>query len=203
MPNAIIDHIRNKLRAEINDLLKRAQRVRERDIQKAKQELEEWIDEQNKKMVREKIRAISRKRASAMKQLRLEKEQVYERLWQEFESELKFALSKSYRDEHYIRLIFSVIGKVKSEFGVADARLLFNNNDREFFEANWEQIRSTFGSMFSSCNMEIGESIDMSGGVIIEEKHTKKRFVFSFDAVIEAERDYFKKWLIDSVVSSL
>ncbi len=199
MAQVIIDHIRVQANKEIEGLLRRANRVRDRDIEKAKNKLQEWINLQNKKMVKEKICVISQKRASAMRQFRLERESVYERIWKDFRTSLMSVLSEAYRDEHYMKLIFSIVSRINSHYGIERIKLLFNESDKLFFSENWENMRNIFSSVFTNCMVDLGETVAISGGVIVEEIESGRRFDFSFDALVNALEYELKNWLVNSI----
>ncbi len=172
--------ISQKVENQVQQIRRRAELVAKREKELAERRLQDWLEEAERKFLREKLELISLNRASLNKELRLLEGRVRSEIWQVFWTQFVQELSKVRNVEGYENWLENLWNNISEGQKFSLNRLRCNPYDVE-------KIRK-----FCK-NKEIISDESIKAGFILEDETAKMRLDLTVVAIVENRIQYLKK----------
>ncbi len=178
----IKNYIQGKVDKEAQELIRRANLVKEREISQAKKRLEEWLSEATKEFMKEKIALVATYKSRTFKEISLEKTRLYEELWQDFLGELKIKLREVTTTKRYRDILLKMVMNVLSS-NDCQIEVLVRKEDVGIFE----EVKND--------RLTILEA-DILGGIILRKPAQGLVLNYSFDEILATKQQALKSMFI-------
>ncbi len=193
---ALIQHIEETAQKQIEEILRRAHRVKDREIQQAKKELEAWLDKEKKHLVKEKLLIISQAKSQVFKQVGLKRTLEEQKIWEDFKRSLPAYIETLEIDENYISGLIDIIKRVVKQYGLKRIEIKLNKRDRAQLLKRLPCIKNLL-----AIDVQVGEAIECLGGLVIEDKDSKAKFIYTIDELLSSRENFWKAELIKSLTN--
>ncbi len=189
----IKDYIKKKVDEKVEEILRRANLVKEREISQAKKSLEEWIEEETKAFMREKIALVAKYKAKMYREVALERTRLQEEIWQDFSSRLKKKINEVRNDATvYSSFLLKCLSKAYEHCRGRSVELRVNPEDVDL-------MRRIIGAHYPDCQVKVSSDEGVSLGVILEDPENKTRINYDLVALMEAEKERMKTFLFKEI----
>lgn len=182
----LIGRIREKAQKEANELIRRAKRVAERDIAKAKQKVEEWLKAERAALIKERIALIARKRARFAKEIRDEETAFFSNIWADICSDFWQGLRSLIEENRqaYVEALSQICAQKVKEYPESQWRLRVN-------PADMEELQARLGRESEHIIFEADETL--TGGIVVESRLTGIAYDYSMRALFEYFEEELKR----------
>ncbi len=183
----IKNYIKDKVEEKVQDVLRRAHLVKEREISQAKKKLDLWIEEQTKAFMREKISLIAQYKARTYREMSLEETKLKEQLWIDFFAAVKERV-ESLRSDHqkYTTLLLRFMESARKYYSNG-VNVLVNPNDvslmKDLIEMHYKGVDI---SVFPESSVRIG--------FVLVDKDRGAKVNYDILTILEAERERIKMY---------
>ena len=182
------NHILEKAEKDAQELIRRANLVRDRELSQAKKRLEEWLSEAAKEFMKEKIALVSTYKSRTFKEISLEKTKLYDELWNDFLIELKNRLKQLSTNERYRSTILAIVIKTLSD--VPDVLEVFVKADDISIFDNLKDSR-----------IKVSEA-DIMGGLLLKPHGQNVVLNYSFDEILKIKEPALKSIFIEAITAN-
>ncbi len=179
----IKDYIQEKVDKEAQELIRRANLVKEREISQAKRRLEEWLSEAAKEFMKEKIALVATYKSRTFKEISLERTRLYEELWQDFLGELKMRLRETAATNRYRDILLKIAANALSSSG--DQLEVFVREEDVGIFCKVKDDRLTISTA------------DIIGGIILKSPAKGLVLNYSFDEILTTKQQTLKSMFIE------
>ncbi len=189
----IKNYIKDKVEEKVQDVLRRAHLVKEREISQAKKKLDLWIEEQTKAFMREKISLIAQYKARTYREMSLEETKLKEQLWIDFFAAVKERV-ESLRSDHqkYSTLLLRFMESARKYYSNG-VNVLVNPNDvslmKDLIEMHYKGVDI---SVFPESSVRIG--------FVLVDKDRGAKVNYDILTILEAERERIKMYFFSKLM---
>ncbi len=189
----IKNYIKDKVEEKVQDVLRRAHLVKEREISQAKKKLDLWIEEQTKAFMREKISLIAQYKARTYREMSLEETKLKEQLWIDFFAAVKERV-ESLRSDHqkYTTLLLRFMESARKYYSNG-VNVLVNPNDvslmKDLIEMHYKGVDI---SVFPESSVRIG--------FVLVDKDRGAKVNYDILTILDAERERIKMYFFSKLM---
>ncbi len=193
----IKDHIRNTVDEKVKEILRRANLVRDREIDQAKKKASSWVQQQIKAFLREKITLIAKYKARTYKDLFLERTKVEEEIWEDFLQGLRGKINslRTEKRDKYISLLLRCLrsavecckGRIKIYVNPEDVDLMTN-----LVETHYKHLESA-----------IIPDKRISAGLIVKDDSDMVSISYDLLEILDVRSGEIKRYLFSKLENAL
>ena len=185
-------YIKDKVESQVEELLRRARLVRERELSQAKVQLEQWKEAKMREFIHEKIALVARYKAKAYKEMTLALSQTKEEIWQDFYPRLRRALVELKSDQGkysqiLLRLLNNGITTCQSEVVI------------KIHSEDVELLQRVLEAHYKDCRSQILPDDSIEFGLIVLQPQSGISIRLDLDAILEANAGWIKRELFNQL----
>jgi len=189
----IKNYIKDKVEEKVQEVLRRANLVKKREISQAEKKLDMWIKEQTKAFLREKISLIAQYKARTYREISLEETKLKERLWVDFFTALKerIRLLRSNRQK-YSSLLLRMI-KSAYPYCSCGTSLLVHPEDVSL-------VRDLVKMHCNDLDISVRPDDSVCMGVVVVDKDEKSKINYDMLTILDAEAQRIKTYFFSKLM---
>ncbi len=188
--NELKKYIKDKVEKQVEEILRRANLVKERELSQAKAQLKEWQEAKMREFLHEKIALVARYKAKAYKEMTLALSQTKEEIWQDFYPRLRQAMLSVKSDQgRYSQILLRLLNHAMPKCqGDAVVRI---------HPADAELLQRVIQAHYQDCTLRIQVDDSVEFGIIMEAPESGILIRLDLEAMLEANLDALKRELFN------